>query len=368
MRKRILTAFVLVFLLLTQMTVYAASGALSIDPVSGKPGEQVQLKVNLQNPGIIATRILVQYDSKALRLDKAENGNIFEKNTAVFGGDTASNPYILLWDDSLRTDNITKSGTLCTLTFTVLPGASGDKTSVRFTVDKGSTFDFNLNEVSVADATAEVRLSSSGTTAKPTEPSKPADTTKAADTPKTTKAGDTTKPAKVSDSAQPAPVIGADAAMATTKAAVTTAKTADTTKAPAGTTAKAAPSDAQKTTKAPTASTASNKTAPVAENGKTTKAAAPTADAGTTAAAPDETPTVPDILSAEETTDLGPDDFPVFAEPLPHTDVEESTTEQLLIDPIPPQKNGRQLLWLLLLIPIAAVVVVVIVLKKKKNA
>ena len=359
MRKTIVTSIVLVLVLLMQTVAFAASGALSAEPVSGKPGEQVQIKVRLQNPGIVATLIHVSYDGKMLRLDKAENGEIFAQSSAVFGKDTTKNPYTMMWEDSLRTDNITKSGTLCTLTFTVLPGASG-KTNVMIKAEKGSTFDWELNEINVADGKAEVQIgASSAATTKAADTTKPADTTTkspTSDTPaaKTTIASggvptskDTaaTKPAltKPSTTKPASTKAGADAKDAgTTRAGVTakettTAKPAEKTTAAAPTTAK----EGAKETAAPTTKTAQ------------------TTPADTTAA---DVPTFPDL--APETAEQTEEFVPVFADPVPKTDVSELSTD-VIIDPPAPTNGARRLLWLLLVIPVAAVVAV-IVLKKKK--
>lgn len=173
--KKTILPFFLLFAILFSVPAFAVQGKLTADSVSGKVGEQITVRVHLDNPGIIDTRVFVRYDSKVLRLDSAENGDVFADNLAVFGKDTGANPYILLWDDSLNTSNNTKSGTLFSLKFTVRSGTADGKTSVTVQVDDASTFDTNLQSVSITGCTVNVTVptvttvpAASQTTAKPT--------------------------------------------------------------------------------------------------------------------------------------------------------------------------------------------------------
>lgn len=187
--KKTILPFFLLFAILFSVPAFAVQGKLTADSVSGKVGEQITVRVHLDNPGIIDTRVFVSYDSKVLHLDSAENGDVFADNLAVFGKDTGANPYILLWDDSLNTSNNTKSGTLFSLQFTVRSGTADGKTSVTVRVDDASTFDTNLQSVSISGCTASVTVptvttvpATSQTTAKPTS----AQTTQKTTTPSTT--------------------------------------------------------------------------------------------------------------------------------------------------------------------------------------
>lgn len=168
--KKIRLPLILVFAVLFSFSAHAAGGKLSAVSPSGKVGEQIELRVRLDNPGIIATRIFVHYDKSVLRLDRAENGDVFEEKHALFGKDLTASPYILLWDDSLATVNNTKSGTLFTLKLTVLKGTTNGQTAVKLQVDGGSTFDAELNPVSVAGCTAYVHVPTVSETTKPTSP------------------------------------------------------------------------------------------------------------------------------------------------------------------------------------------------------
>lgn len=163
MQKRAIS-FVLLLALLLTLPVYAADeGALFAEPVAAQAGEQVRIDLKLQNPGLIGMRIFASYDGSLLRLDKVENGVIFEDNHATFNRDITANPYTMLWDDSLRKDNIMTNGTLCTLTFTILPETEPQETRVKIDVDANSTFqnfgdNFDLVRVPVAGTECAVTI------------------------------------------------------------------------------------------------------------------------------------------------------------------------------------------------------------------
>lgn len=276
--------------------------------------------VKLNNPGLIAMRIFVRYDSAVLQLDRAENGDVFPQNTAVFGKDTSADPYTLLWDDSLRTDNITQSGTLCTLHFTIRKAADGGSTGIRIAVDKGSTFDVNLQEVTVSDATCTV--TTDGTVSiKPTL---------SADIPtltKTSTAAASTKP--MAGTAKPI-----------TAAAVTPGKT---TAVSASSGTAAAP--AHQSSAAQTASAAAATT--VAASAESTAPAATDAPekAGTTA---------PAVETQAETKSVPA-----------HSDESEAPSRVETIGASKPAERHISLWWLLCLVPVAALLL--FVLFKKKN-
>lgn len=312
--KKLCLPFVLIFTVLFSFSAHAAGGKLSAASPSGKIGEQIELRVRFDNPGIIATRIFVRYDKSVLRLERAENGDVFADNQALFGKDLTAVPYILLWDDSLATENNTKSGTLFTLRFTVLNGTTNGQTDLKLQVDGGSTFDTKLNPVTVAGCTVAVHVPTVSATTKPT-PS-------------------TAKP---------------------TAATTSTTTKATTTKATKATTTRLTASDA--TTKPVTASTTQTIPAPVqSQTTPDVPLSAPTDVAQTTtqSGAPEETTTQ---TSTEPTSEA-------FTEPM----TADATTECAQVIATAPEADSPSrspLLWLLLLIPVAAILVLLF--KKKKH-
>lgn len=345
--KKILPVL-LAFLIVFTLPVQAAGGKLTASAVTS--GSKVTLTVRLDNPGIVATRIFVRYDAAVLELTGAKNGEVFPSGT--FGNDLSANPYTMLWDESLRKDNNTTSGTLFTATFNVKGGTESGKTTVRIAVDAASTFDVDLNGVAVADCSCSVDV--------PVVTTKAGETTTKAATEKPT-AGSTAAPKTTAASTPPA-------SAKTTSAAKTTAQTAK----PAVTTTKPPiTASGQKTTRnlpdeiASAVSSAASAAASVKEKTTASAAVPSTAKNGssigsagtneTTAAAVDADVTA-GSASGETTPDLLPADGTLST-------VSESLTDTVIIDP-PAPTNHRGLLWLLLLIPAAAAVILIV--KKKK--
>ena len=110
----------------------------------------VHVAVELNNnPGIIATRLHIGYDTQQLKLVKVENGTVFRDDTFQPGGTLTNEPYTVLWsDDIARTDN-TADGTLVTMTFEVQPTATVGDTAVTVTCDDLSTFNAALQPVAL---------------------------------------------------------------------------------------------------------------------------------------------------------------------------------------------------------------------------
>ena len=156
--KRLLP-ILLAFLVLLTLPVHALGGKLAAE--AEVSGDKVTVTVLLDNPGIIATRIYVQYDAGVLQLTDAQNGEVFPQNSATFGRNYANDPYILLWDQSTRRDNNTTSGTLCTLHFDVIGSTRDGKTNVEISVDKASTFDVDLKPVVIADGACSIDVPAS---------------------------------------------------------------------------------------------------------------------------------------------------------------------------------------------------------------
>lgn len=166
-RKLISFAAAIIMVFAVSFSVFAA-GSLTVKDVSAKTGDVFTVEVNLSgNPGIIATRIIIDYDTKYLTLQKAENGEVFSSSNALFGKDYSESPYKMLWDDALGT-NITTNGKLAVLTFKVKAEAPEGKTNIKITVDGSSTFDENLKEKSIADAECTVSFPTVSKTEKET--------------------------------------------------------------------------------------------------------------------------------------------------------------------------------------------------------
>ena len=91
--------------------------------------------------------ISVGYDSSVLTLESVNDGGLFGEGNAYFGNDTTADPYVLMWEDGLATENHMADGTLATLTFLVAEDAQPGDTEISVTVDTDSTLDVDLQQV-----------------------------------------------------------------------------------------------------------------------------------------------------------------------------------------------------------------------------
>ena len=166
--KRLVLFLTVILLIMTVSFNAFAAGTLSAKSVSAEKGDVFSVEIKLsENPGIIATRIMVDYDSRYLSLKGAKNGDVFPQSKALFGKDYSQLPYSMIWDDALGT-NITANGTLAVLEFEVKAENSSGKTDIRITVDKGSTFDEELKEKSISGTVCTVKFPVAETTEKQT--------------------------------------------------------------------------------------------------------------------------------------------------------------------------------------------------------
>lgn len=148
--KKFLVIFCMVLMLISVMPFsYAvAAGKISVTDVFAEPGKTVSVDVKISNnPGVIAMRLFVSYDSSKITLVSADDAGIFGLNNSAFNNDINANPYVLLWEDALASKNHTSNGTLAKLKFRVKDSFKSGKTDIKLTLDTSSTFDINLSEV-----------------------------------------------------------------------------------------------------------------------------------------------------------------------------------------------------------------------------
>ena len=125
------------------------AGAMSVSKVSGTPGETVTVAIKLDsNPGIIAARLKVAYNSDALTLTEVKDGGILGEN--VFGGDLTANPYFVIWENGLATSDYTATGTLVYLSFRVAEDASDGELPITVSYDPEEIY--NKEQINVAFA------------------------------------------------------------------------------------------------------------------------------------------------------------------------------------------------------------------------
>jgi len=126
---------------------FVCTGHFITQSVKGNPGQTVDVTVSIDNnPGIIAAKLNINYDSNKINLVGINNGEIFGAGTFFPGNNLNLLPYSILWEDGLAPANNTTDGTLVTLTFEIDENAEVGAVPVTITYDQSSTFDFDLND------------------------------------------------------------------------------------------------------------------------------------------------------------------------------------------------------------------------------
>ena len=137
----------------------AVSSCVTIGEVSGYAGENITVPIEItDNPGIVAMRLFVQYDASKLQLVSATDGGLFGSGHDYFGNDITANPYTLLWEDALSKTNYTANGQLATLSFRILETAVVGKTDITVTLDAGSMFNVNLQNIPFTTQNGSVQI------------------------------------------------------------------------------------------------------------------------------------------------------------------------------------------------------------------
>lgn len=121
-------------------------GEVAIENVSGKPGETIEIYVNLtNNPGIVSLYLGVGYDENVLKLNSITNTGLLPDYMA---GSMTKNPVAISWEAASATENLTVTGTLAVLKFTVLENARPGEYAITVGQYENNTpYDVDLNDV-----------------------------------------------------------------------------------------------------------------------------------------------------------------------------------------------------------------------------
>jgi len=120
--------------------------AVSADSVTALAGQTVQVALRVQNnPGIVALRANVSYDSSVLILTNIEGADFAD---AAFSP-LESNPITVNWVDSIHPD-VTEDGVLALLTFTVAEGARAGSYPLTVSIpDPDDVFNYEMETVAM---------------------------------------------------------------------------------------------------------------------------------------------------------------------------------------------------------------------------
>lgn len=145
----LLIAFVLIitsvpFGSLSALAAETENAIVTIDSVSGKPGDTVDVNVNIKNnPGIIGAIITLTYDDE-LTLEKAVSGEAFESLSFAKSKNLTS-PCKFSWDASDLMPEDIKDGTILTLSFKIADNAAPGEKSINVSYEDGDIIDYDLN-------------------------------------------------------------------------------------------------------------------------------------------------------------------------------------------------------------------------------
>ncbi len=127
--------------------------AFSVSSVTGRQGDTVTVTVSVNNnPGIVALRLYVGYNSSAVRISSAEGAMISKEGSdpvPVTNGDISENPMKMTWVDGLHGD-YTYNGTLMTLELEIADDAVPGDYPLTLDYDPEDVFDTNYNNVAFA--------------------------------------------------------------------------------------------------------------------------------------------------------------------------------------------------------------------------
>ena len=135
------------------------AGQFVVSASRGRAGQTTDVTVSVRNnPGIVATRIFIYYDSAVLTLNRVTDGGLLGDDAMLANADITSEPYCVIWEDTLSAANHTADGILLTLSFTIRENAPLGTTAVTLAYDAGSTFDKDLTDVPFAVVNGAVEI------------------------------------------------------------------------------------------------------------------------------------------------------------------------------------------------------------------
>lgn len=164
MLKRIATLLIIIIVCVTQVasaSAFNSAGSITVGTVTGKAGEIVTVNITTSNnPGIVAMRIQISYDSSRLKLINVADGEVMGSGHALFGKDYTANPFVMLWEDSLAAEDHKSNGILATLTFQIIENTLAGVSAITAVLDQASTFNVNLEDVEFSIINGSVTITS----------------------------------------------------------------------------------------------------------------------------------------------------------------------------------------------------------------
>ena len=144
--KKLLVVFLSIILLLAVLPITSVSAAkqpiIVVSNEKANVGDTVKVTVSVENnPGIISMRLLIKYDSQALKLIDAKVGDF----ASITFGPTTKNPFTATWIEPLKPNDKT-NGVFTTLSFEVLDTSPNGKSAVTVSYDPEDVFEITSNK------------------------------------------------------------------------------------------------------------------------------------------------------------------------------------------------------------------------------
>lgn len=141
----------------TEITPSESDGSFVVSNVKALRGKTADVTVSVKNnPGIIAAKLNISYDTSKLKLIKVTNGTVMGGSLFDAGNNLAVSPYSVCWNDT--ESNHTNDGVMVTFTFEIAENAQVGVTPVTLTYDKGSTFNSELSDISFSKVNGSVEI------------------------------------------------------------------------------------------------------------------------------------------------------------------------------------------------------------------
>lgn len=122
---------------------------ISINDVSAKAGDEIQVSITLKNnPDILGMALSAYYDETNLTLQSVENGEAFKDVLDLTTSQTLASGSRFLWDGIDISENDIKDGTVLIMNFKINSGARAGKYPITLKYSDGDIVDKNLTSVS----------------------------------------------------------------------------------------------------------------------------------------------------------------------------------------------------------------------------
>lgn len=151
MKRKIMALILAVMMIMSSVSVSAfALGTckIKVDTVDGMPGQTITVNVAVENnPGILGlSSMSITYDSDALTLTNAENGEAFSALTFTRPSKYKSGCVFSWYAENIQDSDVT-DGTILKLTFTVNSSATEGSYEIGVSCPPGNVYDKNLDEI-----------------------------------------------------------------------------------------------------------------------------------------------------------------------------------------------------------------------------